>query len=84
MRERAGTGHLLMQTFTDESEHSYLAEAQYPAMFTALLDWVNRGDKPTPQKVQSLCQGYEAAYSKGCRIQPDYRSPPLASRVTPR
>ena len=53
-------------------------------MFTALLDRVNRGDKPTPQKVLALCQGYEAAYGKGCRIQPDYRSPPLASRITPR
>lgn len=83
-RERAGTAHLLVQTFTDEAEHSYLDEAQYPALFTALLDWVNKGDKPTPGKVLALCQSYEAAYGKGCRIQPDYRSPPLSSRVTPR
>ena len=40
-------------------------------MFTALLDRVNRGDKPAPQKVLALYQGFEAAYSKGCRIQPD-------------
>ena len=64
--------------------HSYLAEAQYPAMFTALLDRVNRGDKPTQQKVLALCRGFETAYSKGCRIQPDYRSPSLATRITPR
>ena len=64
--------------------HSYMAEAQYPAMFTALLDRVNGGDKTTPQKVLALCQGFEAAYSKGCRIQPDYRSPSLATRITPR
>ena len=53
-------------------------------MFTALLDRVNGGDKTTPQKVLALCQGFEAAYSKGCRIQPDYRSPSLATRITPR
>ena len=53
-------------------------------MFRALLDRVHRGDKPALQKVLALCQGFEAAYSKGRRIQPDYRSPPLASRVTPR
>ena len=64
--------------------HSYLAEAQYPAMSTALLDRVNRRDKPTPQKVQAFCEGFEAAYSKGRRIQPGYRSPSLTSRVTPR
>ena len=53
-------------------------------MFTALLDRVNRGDKPTPQKMLALCQGFEAAYSKGRRIQPGYRSPSLTTRVTPR
>ncbi|MBA3594007.1 MAG: hypothetical protein H0W47_09440 [Polaromonas sp.] len=84
VRERAGSAQLLVQTFSDESDHSYLAEAQYPALFTALLDWVNKGDKPTPQAVLALCRGYEATYGKGCRIQPDYRSPPLSSRVTPR
>ncbi|RYF44027.1 MAG: hypothetical protein EOO25_01155 [Comamonadaceae bacterium] len=82
--ERAGTGALLVQTFSDESEHSYLADAQYPALFTALLDWVDKGDKPAPQKVLALCQGYEAGYGKGCRIQPAYQPPSLDSRVAPR
>ena len=81
---RAGTANLLVQTFSDESEHSYLAEAQYPALFTALLDWVDRGAKPTPQSILALCKGYEAAYNSTCKLLPDYRSPPLASRVAPR
>lgn len=82
--ERAGTGHLLVQTYSDESEHSYLAEAQYPALFTALLDWVDRGARPTPQSILALCKGYEAAYASTCKLRPDYQSPPLASRVAPR
>lgn len=82
--QRAGTGHLLVQTYSDESEHSYLAEAQYPALFTALLDWVDRGAKPTPQSILALCKGYEAAYASACKLLPDYQSPPLASRVAPR
>ncbi|MEP6792663.1 MAG: hypothetical protein ABI907_14940, partial [Ramlibacter sp.] len=82
--QRAGTGNLLVQTFANESEHSYLSDAEYPALFTALLDWIDKGDKPTPQKVLALCQGYEAAYGKGCHIQPGYTPPPLASRVAPR
>ena len=53
-------------------------------MFRALLDRVHRGDKPALQKVLALCQGFEAAYSKGRRIQPDYRSPSLTTSVTPR
>jgi len=81
---RAGTAHLLVQTYSDESEHSYLAEAQYPALFTALLDWVDRGAKPTPQSILALCKGYEATYAGTCKLLPDYQSPPLASRVAPR
>ncbi len=81
---RAGTAHLLVQTYSDESEHSYLAEAQYPALFTALLDWVDRGAKPTPQSILALCKGYEAAYASTCKLLPEYQSPPLASRVAPR
>ncbi len=82
--ERAGTGQLLVQTFSDESEHSFLAAPQYPALFTALLDWIDKGDKPTPGKVAALCNGYEAGYGGSCRIVPDYRPAPLDARVTPR
>ena len=82
--ERAGNGHLLVQTFSNESEHSYLSDPQYPALFTALLDWIDRNDKPTPQKVATLCKGYEAAYGDTCKLLPDYRSAPLASRVPAR
>ncbi|MBC7467992.1 MAG: hypothetical protein H7322_01570 [Ramlibacter sp.] len=82
--ERAGTSSLLVQTFSDEAEHSYLADAQYPALFTALLDWIDKNEKPTPQKVLALCYRFEAAYGEGCRIQPEYQPPPLAGRVAAR
>ncbi|WP_439587627.1 alpha/beta hydrolase family protein [Hydrogenophaga sp.] len=79
--ERAGKGAMLVQTFSDESEHSYLSDPQYPALFTALLNWIDKNDKPTPQTVAALCKGYEAAYGDTCKLLPDYRSAPLASRV---
>ncbi len=82
--DRAGNAAQLVQTFSDESEHSYLSEPQYPALFTALLDWVNKGEKPTPEKVLSLCKGYEAAYGDTCRLVPAYQPPTLDSRVAPR
>ena len=34
--EGAGQGERLVQTFSEESEHSYLGDAQYPALFAAL------------------------------------------------
>lgn len=81
---RAGTGDRLVQTFSDESEHSYLGEAQYPALFAELLDWIDQGQKPTPHSVATRCKAFEATYGPDCRIRPDYRSAPLSSRVTPR
>jgi alpha-beta hydrolase superfamily lysophospholipase len=82
--DRAGRGNLLVQTFSDESEHSYLSDPQYPALFTALLNWIDKNEKPTPQTVATLCKGYEAAYGDTCKLLPDYRSAPLASRVPAR
>ncbi len=82
--QRAGSGERLVQVFSDEREHSYLADAQYPALFTALLHWIDRGEKPTAQKVLELCRGYEAGFGAGCRIQPAYQPPPIDSRITPR
>lgn len=81
---KGGSGDRLVQVFSDEAEHSYLSDPQYPALFTALLDWVERGEKPTPQKVLQLCRGYVAGYGGNCRIQPDYAPPAIDTRVTPR
>jgi hypothetical protein len=81
---RAGRGEQLVQVFADESEHSYMGESHYPAAFKALLDWVDRGEKPTPQKVADLCRGFEAKFGAGCKVRPDYRPAPIDARVTPR
>lgn len=84
IRERAGTADLLVQNFSDEHEHSYLADPEYPALFTALLDWIDKGEKPTPQKVLALCKGYEPAYGGACKLRPDYVPAPIDTRITPR
>jgi hypothetical protein len=88
IRESAGTADKLVQTFSDESEHSYLSDPEYPALFSALMDWVDKGEKPTPEKVARLCAGFEAGFGEsgksGCRFKTDYRSPPLETRVPPR
>jgi hypothetical protein len=73
-----------VQTFTDEQEHSYLSDTEYPALMEALLAWVKNGDKPTPQRVAERCKALEPAFGSACRFQPDYRPASLAQRVTPR
>jgi pimeloyl-ACP methyl ester carboxylesterase len=77
----AGTQDLLVQTFSDEDEHSYLSEPQYPALFSALLEWVDKGVKPTPQMIAQRCKPLEAAYGQPCRFQPDYAPQSLSQRM---
>jgi alpha-beta hydrolase superfamily lysophospholipase len=79
--DSAGASQWLVQTFADEAEHSYLSDAEYLALMRALLDWVELGERPTPQKVAQLCTQTEPAFGKGCHLRPEYRSAPLATRV---
>jgi len=83
-RERAGTADKLVQNFSDEHEHSYLSDSEYPALMSALLEWVDHGRKPTPQGIAQSCKSYEATYGKPCMLRPDYKPGPLDSRVPPR
>ena len=80
----AGTDDHLVQTFTDEHEHSYLSDAEYPALMKALLEWVTKGEKPTPKRVAEWCTALLPEFGGGCHFVPDYHPGPLSERVTPR
>ena len=80
----AGNGARLVQTFVDSSEHSYWGDAYYPPLFEALLNWVEKGQKPTPAGIAERCRQLRAAQPADCRFLPDYVPRPLASRVLPR
>ena len=80
----AGNGARLVQTFIDSSEHSYWGDAYYPPLFDALLNWVDKGDKPSPAGVAARCRHLQAAQPAACRFLPDYVARPLASRILPR
>jgi hypothetical protein len=79
-----GSADRLVQAFTDDRQHSYLADPVYPALFEALLAWVEKGEKPTPASIAARCRAMEAAFGPGCRFVPGYAVPPLESRVPAR
>lgn len=82
--ERAGQGARLVQVFSDHSDHSYLSDPTYVALFDALVQWVEKGEKPTPAGLAQHCKRFEPTFGAGCRLQPDYRPAPLEARVAPR
>ena len=84
--ERAGRAKALVQLFTQDSEHSYLSDAQYVSAMRALLAWVEQGTVPTPNSVAASCANVESMYdpAKGCRLVPSYVPAALSSRVPTR
>ena len=83
MRE-GGSADRLVQVFTADNQHSYWSDPPYPALFEALLAWIERGDKPTPASIAERCKALESTFGPGCRFVPDYVAPPLESRVPAR
>ncbi len=82
--DAAGSSEKLVQVFSDETSHSYLSEPEYPALFDALLSWVDKGEKPSPAGLASSCKTYEPRFGAGCHITPSYVSAPLDSRLPAR
>lgn len=76
-------GHLV-QTFTRESEHSELSDAEYANSIAALDQWVRKGRKPTAGSVAASCAAFDRTYGTGCFYDPAFRPAPYASRVEPR
>lgn len=81
---RGGSGDRLVQTFTTAGTHSYISDATYPTLLTALLQWVDEGRKPTPAGIAQQCPGYEAQFGAGCTFAPGYVPASLDTRVTVR
>ncbi|MEU5567655.1 hypothetical protein [Micromonospora musae] len=80
----AGRDEHLVQTFTRETEHSELSNAEYAASISALDGWVRTGRKPTPTSIAASCAGFDRSYGTGCFYEPRFRPAPYASRVNPR
>ncbi|WP_409475083.1 hypothetical protein [Streptomyces sp. HC307] len=74
----------LVQTFTRESEHSGLSDAEYANSLSALDGWVRSGRKPTPRSIAESCAAFDRTYGSGCFYDPDFVPSPYATRVRPR
>ncbi|TDM06908.1 MAG: hypothetical protein C4K60_16915 [Ideonella sp. MAG2] len=81
---QAGNAQWLVQTYSDSAEHSYLHDAEYPAAMDALLAWIDRGEKPTPQGLLQRCKAVQPRFGGECKLVPEYRAAGLETRVAPR
>lgn len=82
--QATGNGARLVQTFVDSNQHSYWGDAMYPPLFEALLNWVEKGVKPSPSGIAALCRETSSAKPGDCRFLENHTVKPLASRIPPR
>lgn len=71
--EAAGRAELLVQTFTDEAEHSALNAPEYVAVFAAMMKWLDQGTKPDARSVAMLCEEARSRYEgDACLFDENY------------
>ncbi len=68
----AGSGDRLVQAYTDEKAHTSQSAPELAAALTALMRWIEKGEKPTPQSIAALCGQLSASYDGPCRYHPDF------------
>ncbi|CAN1533132.1 hypothetical protein MCERH10_01462 [Caulobacteraceae bacterium] len=74
--EQAGRGDLLVQSFTDEAEHSRLSVPAYPSIFSALMKWIDTGQKPTQESIKAACPKFAEKYGEPCLFVVPYSPVP--------
>lgn len=77
---KAGRSDLLVQSFTDEREHSKLATPEYAALFRAISAWIEQGARPSPTSLAAACAEAVKTYGESCHFKVDYRVPDLSTR----
>jgi alpha-beta hydrolase superfamily lysophospholipase len=80
----ADRGENLVQTFTRESDHSALSNAEYANSLAALDTWARTGWKPTPSSIARSCGAFDPLYGGGCFYDPAFRPAPFATQVRSR
>ena len=83
---RGGSAASLVQAFTQDTEHSYLSDAQYVTALQRLIEWASGGAKPTPASLAADCPRLASAFeaASGCRFAPQFAPQALSSRVPAR
>ena len=81
---KAGASDLLVQSFTDEHEHSKLATPQYAALLRGMIAWIEQGTKPSPTSLAKGCEVAVADYGETCHFVVTYQPRALSERSYPR
>lgn len=78
--ERAGSGDRLAQAFTDEKLHTGQSAPELAAALDALMLWIEKGVKPTPQTIADGCEHDRSTLEGRCSYHPEFSPKPYSTR----
>jgi hypothetical protein len=76
----AGSASRLVQAFTDERGHTAQSAPELAAALDALMQWIDKGAKPTAQSIAAGCEQMRGSLDGPCRYRPEYAPKPYATR----
>jgi hypothetical protein len=80
----AGSGDRLVQAYTDERAHAGQSAPERAAALDGLMQWLDKGTKPTAQSIAAGCEAMRASLDGPCRYHPDFSPKPYDTRYYPR
>ena len=72
MVRKAGSGERLVQAYTDEGAHTAQSAPELAAGIDALMQWIEKGVKPTAQSIAARCEQLRASFDGLCRYHPEF------------
>ncbi len=78
--DRAGSGDRLVQAFTDENEHTGQSAPELAAALDALMQWIEKGTKPSAQTIAADCERRRETFAGPCSYHPEFSPKPYGTR----
>jgi hypothetical protein len=76
----AGAGDRLVQAYTDERGHTAQGPSELGAELQSLMQWVEKGVKPTPQSILATCEQLREKLGGPCNYKPEFQPNPYNTR----
>ncbi len=80
----AGSSDKLVQAYTDERAHTGQSPPELAAALDAVVQWVEKGTKPTAQSIAAACEQFRATFEGPCNWHPEFTPKPYGTIFYPR
>jgi hypothetical protein len=80
----AGNSDRLVQAYTDERAHTGQSAPELAATLDAVVQWVEKGTKPTAQSIAAACEQFRATFEGPCAWHPEFTPKPYGTIFYPR